>query len=403
MSVSVAPQQGSSRISYVRELLNRPGANFQMIVGATLLLLFFGLVMVLSASSIYSYSNYGNAWTIFSKQAIFAAAGLFVFWFAIRLPLELIRAVAIPALVVSAGLIAITFTPLGLDIRGNRNWIPLVGGFNLQPSEFAKLGLVLWIAWVYARQLDIAGPRGNLDVKRIFLPMLPVSTVVIALVIAQKDLGTAAILMAITVGMLFLAGLPVKHLAVAVMALAVPVIGFIWSAPHRLERFLIFLNPEADPENTGYQVLKGMMGFARGGFWGLGVGNSRQKWGSLPDAHTDFIFAIVGEELGLAGGLVLLGLFVLLIGVGFRVAEQSRDNFTRFLAAGICTWLVIQASVNIAMVLGTIPVIGVPLPLISYGGSSLIATLAALGLLANCARNSKPHSRPGPHARGRKA
>lgn len=396
MSVT-APQRRAGKAKALAGLLQRPLASYQLVLGSTVLLLGLGLIMVLSASSVYALQVYGNSYAIFIRQSVFAVVGAVAMVIAMRVPLSLVQRFAWPLLVVVTALIAATFTPLGLDINGNRNWLPLFAGFNLQPSEFAKVAIVLWIAHMYTLR------HAQLKITRyMFLPVVPVAGAVAALVILQKDLGTAVILFAIMVGMLWVAGLSPKPMLGVVAGLGVVFVYFIATAPHRVARLLNFLDPMSDPDKAGYQAVKAMMGFARGGFWGLGLGNSRQKWwGALPEAHTDFILAIIGEELGLAGSLVIIGLFALLGYTGFRIASRSRSRFARHLATGITIWIIAQAIVNIGMVLGLMPVIGVPLPLISYGGSSLIATMAALGLLANCATTEPGAARA--LATGRKA
>ncbi|GAA3529536.1 cell division protein FtsW [Aeromicrobium flavum] len=369
-------------------MLERPLASYQLVLGTTGLLLGLGLIMVLSASSVLALRVYGNSFEIFLRQGIFAVVGLLAMVIAMRIPLERVRQLARPALVAVVMLIGLTFTPLGMEINGNRNWIPLFAGFNLQPSEFAKLAICLWIADLYTRRHRHLGTP-----RYVITPVVPIAGAVSALVVFQKDLGTAVIMFAIIAGLLWVAGLPLKPMLGFGAGLVVLLLFFVATAQHRVDRFMSFLNPMADPEKSGYQAIKAMMGFARGGFWGLGLGSSRQKWGALPEAHTDFILAVIGEELGLAGSLVVLALFGLLAYTGFRIAHRSRDRFARYLAAGITIWITTQAVINIGMVLGLLPVIGVPLPLISYGGSSMLATLAALGLLANCATTEPGASR----------
>ena len=207
-----------------------------------------------------------------------------------------------------------------------------------------------------------------------------------ALVVGQHDLGTALVLFALIGGMLWVAGLPAKQMSAVVAGIFVVLVLFVATAPHRVARLFNFTNPQADPDNAGFQAIHGMMALARGGFWGVGLGGSRQKWGSLPEAHTDFILAVIGEELGLLGTLVVLVLFIVLAFAGIRIASRTNDPFVRYTAAGITIWIMSQAVINIGMVLGLLPVIGIPLPLISYGGSSLLVSLVAMGVLLNCAK-----------------
>lgn len=365
----------------VRRMLERPLASYQLVFGTTVLLLGIGLIMVLSASSIFALVNYGSSYSIITRQLIFAVLGVIAAVIAARIPLPVLRRLILPFLIVSVLLVAATLIPgVGLERNGNRNWLPLFAGFQLQPSEFAKLALVLWIADLYARR------QKSMDIPRyIVSPMVPVAGLVAGLVVLQHDLGTALVIFALIVGMLWIAGLPRRHMYTIVAALFVGLLAAVANSQHRVERFLTFTNPGADADNAGYQAIHGMMALARGGFWGVGLGGSRQKWGSLPEAHTDFILAVIGEELGLLGTLVVLVLFVVLGFAGMRIAMRTREPFVRYAAAGITMWLMFQAFINIGMVLGLMPVIGLPLPLISYGGSSLMITLASLGLMLNFA------------------
>lgn len=389
MSGAVAPEQpgfeappraGGHLAELIRRTLERPLASYQLILGTSGLLLGLGLIMVLSASSVWSQQvlESNDMFGVFKKQFVFALLGLAAAFVAARLPLSVLRRLITPVLVIIVALIIATYSPMGMEINGNRNWLHLGPGLQVQPSEFAKLAVVLWIANLYARRPP-ATPR------QMILPMVPVTAVVAALVVGQDDLGTALVLFAVIVGMLWVAGLPARYMGVVLAALGVVCIYFVATAPHRVARLLTFLDPSSDPDKTGYQAIHAFMGFARGGFWGVGLGGSRQKWGSLPEAHTDFILAIIGEELGLFGSLVVLLLFALFAVAGIRVAMRTKDAFVRYAAAGIVIWILSQAMINMGMVLGLLPVVGIPLPLISAGGSSLFATLVACGILLNCA------------------
>jgi len=361
----------------MRRTLERPLASYQLLLGTSGLLLGLGLIMVLSASSVWAQERHLGMFYVFERQVLFAVLGLAGAWLATRLPLTVIRRLITPVLVIVVGLIVATYTPLGRTINGNRNWLD-IGPIQMQPSEFAKLAIVLWIANLYAtKPLKTA--------KDMIFPMTAVTVCVAGLVVGQDDLGTALVLFAIIAGMLWVVGLPGKYMGAVVSLLSVVCIYFVATAPHRVARLLAAWNPASDPEHTGYQTIHGFMGFARGGFWGVGLGGSRQKWGSLPEAHTDFILAVIGEELGLFGSLVVLLLFALFAYAGIRVAMRTNDAFVRYATAGVVIWILSQAMINIGMVLGLLPVVGIPLPLISAGGSSLFATLVACGILLNCA------------------
>jgi len=364
-------------IEAMRRTLERPLASYQLLLGTSGLLLGLGLIMVLSASSVWSQEHTGDMYYVIKRQLLFAVLGLVGGWLGCQLPLAVIRRLITPTLVIVVGLVIATYTPLGKTINGNRNWLDL-GPIQMQPSEFAKLAIVLWIANLYANR----PPKTANDM---IFPMTVVAAGVAGLVVGQDDLGTALVLFAIIAGMLWVVGLPGRYMGAVVAGLAVVCIYFVATAPHRVARLLSTLDPSADPEHTGYQAIHGFMGFARGGFWGVGLGGSRQKWGSLPEAHTDFILAIIGEELGLFGSLVVLLLFALFAYAGIRVAMRTNDAFVRYSTAGIVIWILAQAMINIGMVLGLLPVVGIPLPLISAGGSSLFATLVACGILLNCA------------------
>ena len=368
-------------IEAARRTLERPLASYQLVLGSTALLVGLGLIMVLSASSVYAYHNYdGNSFAIVERQVIFAVLGLIGAVIAARVPLKVLRKLILPFLLGTVALIGATFV-VGVDVNGNRNWLALPGGFQLQPSEFAKLALVLWIADLYARrQKHLGTPR------YVLTPMVPVAGAVAALVVGQHDLGTALVLFALIGGMLWVAGLPAKQMSGVIAGIVVILVFFVATAPHRVARLFNFTDPQSDPDSAGFQAIHGMMALARGGFWGVGLGGSRQKWGSLPEAHTDFILAVIGEELGLLGTFVVLILLIVLAFAGIRIASRTNDPFVRYTAAGITIWIMAQAVINIGMVLGLLPVIGIPLPLISYGGSSLLVTLVAMGVLLNCAK-----------------
>ena len=380
---TTADRRTPAFLDAARRLLDRPLASYQLVLGSTGLLLGLGLIMVLSASSVLAFNLYdGNSFAIVERQLIFAVLGVIGLVAASRIPLTVLRRLILPFLLVSIGLVLLTFVPgVGIEVNCNRNWLPLFGSIRLQPSEFVKFGVVLWIAqWWARRQRHLDSPR------LIMLPVLPITIGIAMLVVLQGDLGTALVLFALIVGMLWVVGLPARQMGGILAVLSVVLVFFVATAPHRVARMFNFLDPLSAPDGTGFQSVHGMMALARGGFWGVGLGGSRQKWGVLPEAHTDFILAVIGEELGLFGTFVVLGLFVLLAIAGVRIATRTPDPFVRYTAAGITIWISTQAVINIGMVLGLLPVIGIPLPLISYGGSSLLVTLVALGLLLNCAK-----------------
>lgn len=365
----------------LRRYLDKPLTSYHLVIGVSALLLALGLLMVLSASSVTALREFGNSYAIFVRQAIWVAVGLPTAFVASRLSLKLIRFLAWPALLVSMAMIALTYVPgFGVAVNGNQNWLAL-GPVQLQPSEFAKLALVLWCADVYAR-------KGTLlrHWRHLVIPMVPVSLLVTALVVGQRDLGTALVLFAIVLGMLWVVGAPARLFGGATLALGVLAFGLATMERERVARLTNFVDPLEDYLGHGWQASHGFFALATGGLWGSGIGASNQKWGDLAGAHTDYIFAIIGEEFGLFGSLAVLGLFVTLAYAGIRIATRTKEPFVKYASAGIVVWLLSQAVINLGMVLGLLPVIGIPLPLISYGGSALLPTMIALGLLLRFAR-----------------
>ncbi len=362
-------------------LAEHPLSTYYLIMGSTLLLLGLGLVMVLSASSVESVRVFGSAYTLAQRQALFAVGGVIALIFATRSSIQFWRKSAWVFLAIAfALLISVLF--IGVEVAGQRNWIEIFGPFRLQPSEFAKLALVVWGAEVLTRK-----DRHIPTWKNILIPIAPVAGIMMILILLEGDFGNTLMLAAILCGILFAAGVPVRLFA---LFGGIGLFG-VWvltlTAPYRMERITNWLNPDADRLGFGWQVTQGQYALGTGGVWGVGLGGSREKWGSLPEAHTDFIFPVVGEELGLLGTFAVLLLFGILAFSIFRLSRISQDPFVRLAAAGVGSWIVIQAVVNIGAVLGLLPVTGVPLPLVSYGGSSLIPTLIAIGMLLACARN----------------
>jgi cell division protein FtsW len=362
--------------------VHRPLANYQLLLGATLLLLVLGLVMVFSASSVRSYASSGSAWGLSGRQVMWAGLGVPLMFVASRLPTRFFRAVAYPAMGLAIALLVLVLVPgVGVEVNGSQNWLR-IGGFQLQPSELSKLALVIWGADLLARKDRLLD-----DSKHVLVPLLPVAGLLLFLVLAGGDLGTALILMVIVASLLFFAGARWSVL-LGLTGIALSAVLFLsFTTGYRKARLTSWLDPSSDPLGSGWQALHGTYALASGGWWGLGLGASREKWGALPEAHTDFILAIVGEELGLVGTLVVLALFAIVAFAGYRIAVSTADPFVRLASASVTAWFVAQAVINMGAVLGILPITGVPLPLVSYGGSSLVATLAALGMLMAFARN----------------
>lgn len=378
-----APNHATGRL---RILLNHPLSTYYLLLGTTLLLLVLGLIMVLSASSIESFRVHGSPYTLAQRQAMFAVLGVVGMLFASRTSVQFWRGFAWPLLGL-AFVLLVAVLVIGVEVAGQRNWIEIIGPFRLQPSEFAKIALVVWGATVLSRH----GRRVE-SWQAFLIPLLPVAGAMMLMVLLEGDFGNMLMLGAITVGMLFAAGAPMRLFGVLAGAFAVGLVIITLAAPYRMQRFTSWLDPDADRLGFGWQVSQGQYALGTGGFWGVGLGASREKWGSLPEAHTDFIFPVIGEELGLFGTLSVLALFGVLAFAIFRLSRNTRDPFVRLASAGVGSWIVVQAVINIGGVLGLLPITGVPLPLVSYGGSSLVPTLAALGMLMAFAK-AEPDTR----------
>jgi cell division protein FtsW len=389
-------EKGASRRTAVRgwyalarDALDRPLTAYYLLLGASALLLTIGLIMVLSASSVYSYKqNEGNSYAVVSRQLMWVAIGIPCAWVASRLPLGAVRRFAWPALLVAIVLLALVRVPgLGREVNGNTNWLGL-GPFVIQPAEIAKLAIVLWAAHVYARKEKRLG-----NLHELFFPVVLGIGLVIALVVAGKDLGTALVMFAILLAMLWVVGAPGRLFSAMLVGVGVVAIYLASTSSERLERLANFADPFKDFHKAGWQPAHGLYALASGGWFGQGIGASQQKWGDLPEAHTDFIFAVLGEELGLVGTLLVIGLFLTIAYAAIRVASHTADTFVRYLTFGIVVWLLGQMIINVGMVLALLPVIGIPLPLVSYGGSALVPSLVALGLLIGCARREPEAAR----------
>jgi len=362
---------------------NSAVASYYLIIGTVALLVAIGLVMVLSSSSVsaLSASDGASPYGVFINQARFALLGLPLAWVASRLPVAWYKRFAWPVLLGTLALLVLV-PVIGTTVRGNRNWIPLPGGMQIQPSEFAKLALALWLGVVLARKRPLLHQW-----MHVVVPGVVVAVGVIGLVLLGQDLGTALILMVLVAGALFVAGVPLRFFAVGgVLGIAV-VAQLASMSESRVRRITDFFDPECDVSGTCYQTTRGLYGLATGGWTGIGLGESREKWSYLPMAHNDFIFAILGEELGLLGTLLVLGLFGVLAFAITRVVRRHPDPFVQITAGAIGAWVLGQALINIAVVIGLLPVVGVPLPLVSAGGSALVTTLVAMGVLVSFARS----------------
>ncbi|ACY98469.1 MULTISPECIES: putative lipid II flippase FtsW [Thermomonospora] len=384
------------RLVAVIGLLDRPLTSYYLVLGCSMLLLALGLTMVLASSNVDQLERTGSAFTLLQKQAAWIGIGLPVMWLASKLPPRTFRALAYPLLLLSViGLVIVLIPGLGVSAWGATRWID-VGPFQVQPSEPAKLGLVLWGADLMARRERL----GQLtDWRALLIPLLPGAGVVVMLVMLGSDLGTTVVLLTIFLTLLWVVGAPVRLFVGMAGLIGLLVAILIVVEPYRMQRLVGFLDSSGDPLGIRYQGNQGLLAVASGGWFGTGLGEGRAQWGFLPRAENDFIFAIIGEQLGLVGTLVVLGLFGLLAYAGLRIARRVRDPFMRLAAAAVTGWLSVQAIVNIGGVIGVLPITGIPLPLVSYGGSAMIPTLAALGMLLAFAQR-EPGARQALAARG---
>jgi len=380
MTQTAQPPRTESRGLAARVSLGRlftpPSTEFVLIASTALILTIFGLVMVLSATSAKA-----DPFDAALKQSLFALVGIPVMLIISRVPISFLGKIAWPALIAATALQMLVFVPgLRVSSYGNTNWIK-IAGFQLQPSEFLKLALVIWIAFVLLRK------RARLGIwHHVFIPVVPVSVLVIGTVIG--DLGTAMVLVLIVLGCLFFAGVKLRLFIIPLVLGVIAVLGYALTSDNRMKRILSLFNPEACDKNVEcYQAVHGIYGMANGGIFGVGLGNSQEKYGWLPAAENDYIFAIVGEELGLIGCALVLALFAAFAVGVFRIIRKTDNTFVRIAAGGIGVWVLGQALVNIGVVLRVFPVMGVPLPFMSQGGTALISVLAACGVLLGFARN----------------
>jgi cell division protein FtsW len=366
-------------------LLDRPLASYYLVIGTTVLLLALGLIMVLSASSITSYASSGSSFTIAERQGIWMAIGLPALWLGSRLPVRAYRMLGYPLLLLSFALLFAVLVPgVGQNVSGATRWIALPGGLQIQPSEPAKLALVLWGADLLARK-----EKRLTETKHLLVPLVPIALAMGLLVMAQPDMGTTIVLITVMLALLFTAGAQLRVFTKIGLGLGVGLGALAVTEPYRLQRLTGFRNPCAQQHalSVGYQACQGLYALSSGGWFGLGLGASREKFGYLPNQYTDYIFAIIGEELGLLGTLVVLGLFALLGYAGIRIAQRCPDTFSQLAAAGVTAWLLGQALVNMGAVVGLLPITGIPLPLVSFGGSALVPTMFAIGMLISFARH----------------
>lgn len=382
---SVVHQAGQTARRYllgVRTFLGKPMTSFYLVVLLTLALVSFGLVMMASASAVDSLQTHGSPYYLFNRQLVFVVLGIIVMVAAMRIPMGQWRRLAGVMMVASIVLLALVLIPgIGREIYGARRWFDLAGIMLFQPSEVGKIAFLLWGAHVLVQRRKILHTWNGM-----LKPIVPGLALLCGLVIIEPDLHTTVTYLIIFLALLWVVGAPFRLFGL--MIGGVLAVGFVAIATQgfRMNRLLAFLDPWADAQGSGHQAIQGFYALSTGGMFGVGLGNSRTKWGALPNAHSDYIFAIIGEELGFMGCALVLVLFALLAYTGLRIARRTRDLYIRLVSSAIAVWMVAQALINIGYVVGLLPVTGITLPMISSGGTSLVVTMFAMGILASCAR-----------------
>lgn len=351
--------------------------------GVTVVLLSAGVVMVYSASAIVAADRFNDPYFFLKKQLFWAAIGAAALWGALKLDYRRLERIVLPGLVLAVVLLVLVLVPpFGQAINGTRRWIRL-GPISFQPAELAKLALAVYLAAFLARKKEKLE-----DFWHGFLPPLAIAGALAGLVLLQPDLGNCLTLLTLTFALLFLGGSRIRHLSVVLVS-ALPLVALaIYLAPYRMRRIFAFMDPWADPRGSGFQIIQSWLALGGGGLLGRGIGESRQKLFYLPESHTDFVFAIIGEELGFVGAVTIVALFVVLVWRGLRVGLRAPDAFGSYLALGITVLIATEALVNLGAVTGLMPTKGLPLPLISFGGSALLVTMLSLGVLLNISQHA---------------
>jgi cell division protein FtsW len=360
---------------------------FLALLALVIVLNVIGVVMVLSASSVAALRDYGSSWVIFEKQLMWVSAGSVALFVGCRTDYRRWRRFALPLVVLSALLLLLVLVPgVGINVYGSSRWLG-AGSLRMQPSELTKLAVLLFSA-------DLLATRSGrmADTRMTLRPVLATFGVLALLIMKQPDMGTTMAMACIVLAILFVAGTPLRSLTKVAAAGLAGAIVLARLEPYRWARIVSFRKPFADASNTGYQLAQSLVGLGSGHIFGVGLGASRAKWGYLPHAHTDFIFAVIGDELGLIGTVLVVGLFVAFAFLGVRTAVRAPDRFGMLVATGVTASICGQAFINIGAVIGILPVTGVPLPFVSFGGSSLVIAMAAAGMLLNIARQGRSRS-----------
>ena len=378
-----------TRASHPARAVTGRDSGWVLLAALVAMLCVIGLMMVLSASSVEALRSYGGAWVFFVRQLIWVGIGSLALIATCALDYRLWRRAVLPVLGVSFVLLVLVLVPgVGISAGGASRWLG-TASLRIQPSELAKLGVLLFVADLLARRADYVR-----DWRYVLRPALVTTGLVAMLVLIQPDMGTAMLMVLVVLVLLFVGGVPIFSMASVGVVTGVAAVVLAKVEGYRWDRISSFRDPFGDFSHTGYQVAQSLVALGTGHVGGVGLGASRAKWGFLPNAHTDFIFAIVGEELGLVGTCLVVGLFVTFAVLGVRAAMRAPDRFGALLAAGVTAWVCGQAAVNMGAVTGLLPVTGVPLPFVSFGGSSLVVTMAAAGILLNIARQAVPRVRP---------
>ncbi len=373
----------------------RMGPDASLLLVAMVLAL-LGLVMVFSASAVVAGNRFHDPLYFLKRQLAWLAFGFLLLHVASRLDYAVWRRMALPMVACSAVLLILVLVPsIGIAVKGARRWLR-VGPLSVQPAEFVKLVVVVYLAAYLAKKEErvtewIAG----------LLPPLIVSGLVAGLVVWQPDLGTAVVIGLVTMGLLFLGGARLWHLTALVLSGLALLFALVRTSPYRWQRLMTFVDPWKDPTDAGFQMTQSFLAFGSGGLFGIGLGESKQKLFFLPEGHTDFMLALVGEELGLLGTAFVMVLFMILVLKGFQIAGRAREPFGRYLALGITLLLGLQVLINAGVVTGLLPTKGLTLPLMSYGGSSLLVSLVGIGILLSVSRDRQGGRRAEMYGRGR--
>ncbi|KKP71364.1 MAG: Stage V sporulation protein E [Candidatus Moranbacteria bacterium GW2011_GWE2_35_2-] len=356
------------------------------LLSAILTLTVFGLVMIASAGVIYSKTRFGESGYFFKHQLLYGfIPGLLILYFFQRTDYHFWKKMAFPAIIGSLFFLILVFVPgIGSEVYGANRWINL-GPISFQPSEMAKISLIIYLAvWFESK-----GKQKIKDIYEGLFPFLGILGIISFLVIKQPDTGTMGAIIMIAMSIFFVSGARLSHIFGLIIAALTGLMILIKIEPYRMNRLLTFMNPEVDPQGIGYQINQALLAIGSGGIFGLGLGHSRQKFNYLPEPIGDSIFAVIGEELGLVGAIFLILLFVVVAFRGYRIAKNAPDEFGKLMAVGITSWIVFQAFINIAAISGIIPLTGIPLPFVSYGGTSLIFLMAGAGILLNISKQTK--------------